>query len=624
MEQKTNLFKRIIGTAWQTINTLRKLTINLFFFLFLAVFIAALSNEEETIIVPDASALVLNLKGDIVEQKVDIDPMDAFLTEALNQKEDKPEILMSDVLAVIEKAKNDGRITMLVLQLNQMNNIGLSKLQDIAAAIIDFKQSDKIVVAIGNQYSQAQYYLASHADKVWLDPKGSLLLDGFSRYQLYFKSALNKLAITQHVFRVGTYKSAVEPYLRNNMSPEAKEANKQWLSDLWLAYKQDVAAQRDFPINNFDDDLPVLIAKFKKSNNSFAQYALDNKWVDELKTFEQMERALAEFVGKDELDEHYNNIDFKDYLTALNTELVPVTHTLGKVAVIVAKGVILDGIQPPGTIGGESTAELLQQARKNKEVKAVVLRVDSPGGSAYASEVIRREIDLLKASGKPVVASMGTYAASGGYWISAPADIIYASPTTITGSIGIFGLMMTVEKTLKNIGINTDGVGTTDISGIGITRPLSTGVQHLFQLNVEQGYQDFISLVSKNREMTLAQVDAVAQGRVWSGIKAKELGLVDELGDLNAAIKAAADLAKLETFDTLIIEKESSTKDKLLQNLFGNVTLLLPDARSQVTPSAISQVMAQINSALSGELALLNQFNDPQHTYVFCEDCKID
>lgn len=602
---------------WRFLNITRKIIINIVFFSLVLIFIFALTSDQDTIIVPDNGALVLNISGDVVEQKREIDPMDAFLSEALNKQEENPEVLLSDVIDVINHAKNDDRVQILVLQLQNLNSAGLTKLRDIASAIEDFKTSDKKVIALGQQFSQDQYYLASYADDIWLDPKGWMILEGYGRYQMYYKEALDKLSISQHVFRVGTYKSAVEPFLRDDMSNDAKEANRVWLNDLWSQYKTDVAKQRKFGIDNFDENIDALVQKFKLANSNFAQYALDNKWVDQLKTHGEMRDALIELVGKNEKGTSYNSIGFKDYLSTIKAPFPLVDPTTDKVAIIVAKGTILDGTQDPGSIGGDSTAKLLRNARENKQVKAVVLRVDSPGGSAYASEVIRREIDLLKAAGKPVVASMGTYAASGGYWISAPADKIIASPTTITGSIGIFGLMMTFENSLSKLGIHTDGVGTTDIAGFGLTRPLTEGMSQIFQLNIERGYQDFITLVAENRSMTLAQVDAIAQGRVWSGIKAKELGLVDELGDLNDAVLAAAKMAKIENYETLLIEKEISAKDKLLQNLFGNVSVLLNN-NVQTSQNIIGQLMNNLHV----ELTRLKQFNDPQGIYIFCMECE--
>jgi len=633
MKALANLIKRIFSAIGRLFILTRTIVLNFIFIVFLIGFVAVLTSDANKVIVPEKTALVLNLVGDLVEQKHEINAVDAFLTDALGEEEDKPEVLLANVLDVIAKAKNDDRVQILVLQLNGLRSAGLTKLQDVGAALTDFKGSGKKIIALGDQYSQDQYYLASHADDIWLNPQGFMLLDGYGRYKMYFKSALEKLSINQHVFRVGTYKSAVEPFLRDDMSAAAKEANKLWLNDLWMQYKQDVAKQRNFGIENFDENITDLVTKFTKADSSFADYALANNWVDQLKTRAQMRDELITMVGENKKGNSYSHIGFKDYLSvitknkSLNNQLT--ADPSDKVAVIVAKGTILDGTQKPGTIGGDSTAKLLRKARTNNNVKAVVLRVDSPGGSAFASEIIRQEVELLKAAGKPVVASMGTYAASGGYWISAPADKIYAAPSTITGSIGIFGMMMTFEDSLAKLGVHTDGVGTTDIAGFGLTQPLTEGMAQLFQLSINKGYQDFISLVATNRKMTLEQVDAIAQGRVWSGKKAKELGLVDELGNLTDAIVAAAQLAKLDNYETLLIEKEVSERHKFIQKMMGEAksfmlanTDLTRASDLMSSRSVSTKPMTQLMSQLQTELSKFNQFNDPQGMYTLCLACS--
>ena len=633
MNNNPGIIKRIFSSIWRVLTFTRSVVLNLVFFILLFSFIGIiLSSGEEQVPVPEKTALVLNLVGDVVEQKREVDPMEAFLSEAMEQQDDKPEILLTDIIDVIGKAKKDDRVEILVLQLQGLNKAGLTKLQDIAAALEDFKSSGKQIIALGDQFSQDQYYLASTANDIWLNPQGFMLLDGYGRYKMYFKSALEKLAINQHIFRVGTFKSAVEPFIRDDMSEAAKQANKLWLADLWMQYKEDVAARRGFGVDNFDESIDSLVAKFSAADSSFAQYALKNNWVDQLKSRQEMRSELIELVGANKKGDSYNHIGYKDYIAATSSaieESAELALSSDKVAIIVAKGNILDGTQKPGTIGGDSTAKLLRKARNNDDVKAVVLRVDSPGGSAYASEIIRQEVELLKQAGKPVVASMGTYAASGGYWISAPADKIYAAPSTITGSIGIFGMMMTFEDSLSKMGIYTDGVGTTDIAGFGPTQALTPGMANLFQLSINRGYQEFIQLVATNRDMTLEEVDAIAQGRVWSGKKAKELGLVDELGNLTDAVVAAATLAKLEQYDTLLIEKEQSSRNKIMQQLLGQSSTLVSlfsDNEENVaidlaTNSVNSKPLSQFITMMKDELSLMNQFNDPQGRYTLCIAC---
>lgn len=618
MNEHPSAIKRISKSIFELLNISRKIIINLVFFTVLLLLFVILTAGEDEIIVPTQAALVLDLKGDIVEQKREVNPMDAFISEAFDQPTETPEVLLADIIKVIDTAKDDDRIQVLALQLQGIKSAGLTKLKDIAQSIEAFKAKGKKVIAYGDQFQQDQYYLASYADEIWLNPNGWMMLDGYGRYQLYFKSALEKLSISQHIFRVGTYKSAVEPYMRDDMSPAAKEANKQWLADLWQQYKQDVSTQREFSIDNFDETTEVLFEKLQRVDGKISQYALTNHWVDALKTRQEITQTMISLVGKNKSN-NFNQISFKEYLKATSQPFPPYQNIGDKVAVIVAKGTILDGTQSPGSIGGDSTARYLRKARLNDQVKAVVLRVDSPGGSAYASDIIRQEIELIKAAGKPVIASMGTYAASGGYWISAPADKIIASPTTITGSIGIFGFFMTFENSLSKLGIHTDGVGTTDIAGFGVTRPLSDGMARIFQLGIERGYQDFIELVANNRNMSLKEVDAIAQGRVWSGLRAKELGLVDELGNLNDAINEAANLAHLDSFETLLIEKERSPQDLFFESFFGQAVKFLPEQQIR-TPSALDKLLL----TLQNEYQAFSKLNDPQGIYSFCLACQIN
>lgn len=618
-EKQPGAFSRIMRSIFQLLNSVRKIIVNLVFFVVLFLFVLALTSDDGQIQVPDSSALILDIKGDIVEQTVEIDPMNAFLEEALDQPAENPEVLLQDIIDVIERAKNDKRIKVLVIKPQGIQRAGITKLSMISKAIDSFKSSGKKVIAVGDGYSQDQYYFATMADEIWLNPNGWLLLDGYGRYQMYYKSALDKLAISKHIFRVGTYKSAVEPYMRDDMSPEAKEANQAWLNDLWTQYKQDVATRREFSVENFDETVSVLLDKLERVDGKIAQYALNNHWVDALKTREDINKSLIELVGNKN-GQTYNHIGFKDYLRATKP-LMPITNpNRDAVALIVAKGTILDGKRSPGSIGGDSTASYLRKARLNDRVKAVVLRVDSPGGSAFASDVIRQEVELLKAAGKPVVASMGTYAASGGYWISAAADKIIASPTTITGSIGIYGFMMTFENSLEKLGVFTDGVGTTELAGVGVTTGLNEGVSKIFQLSIERGYQDFIELVATNRNMTFEQVDNVAQGRVWSGIQAKNLGLVDELGSLNDAIRIAAEMASLSDYEQLLIEKELSPQDLFWKNFFAESASFLPTKAPDTTPVPVRQLIKSIVA----EYNAIAELNDPQGIYAKCLACEIN
>lgn len=613
MSANPSFFKRICLFIWNILNRTRKLILNLIFFGILAVIMISITAGED-IQVEDNSALVLNLAGSIVDQKQQIDPIEAALKQG-NKANADGEILLADVLYVIDNAAQDTRITTLVLDLADLKRAGISKLQSIGNAINRFKESGKQVVAIGNYYEQNQYFLASFADTIYLNPQGGISLDGLSMYNLYFKSALEKLKIKAHIFRVGTFKSAVEPYMRDDMSDAAKEANSALLADVWQSYTQTVANNRNIDASALVLDASTYLAELDKAQGDSATMAINMKWVDSLATAEDFRKTMLDTVGKAKSGDSFKQISFYDYLTLVAPK--PSFIEQDSVGIIVASGTILNGKQPAGQIGGDSTAELLRKARFDKHIKALVLRVDSPGGSAFASEQIRQELLALKAAGKPVVVSMGSLAASGGYWISASADYIFATPTTLTGSIGIFGMITTFEDSLDSIGIHTDGVSTSEWAGLSVTRTLSSSVEAVIQRHIERGYLNFISLVAKERNMTLEQVDSIAQGRVWSGKKALELGLVDELGDIDEAIAKAAKLANLNLFDTRVIEQELTPEQLFIQQMFASVSSYLPASLSH------SSVLEQMLQQWTGSLKTITSFNDPNHVYIYCDNCEL-
>ncbi len=612
MSAKPSLTKRIFLSIWKTINGLRKLVLNIIFFGVLAIFLAVVSSDDSVKIEPN-SALVLNLGGSIVDQKRQVDPLQAALAESKGNKVNA-EILLADIIYVINNAASDKRISTLVLDLSRLKHTGISKLESIGIALENFKASGKEIVAIGNYYNQKQYFLASYANTVYLNPKGSVSLDGFSRYRQYYKSALDKLKVKAHVFRVGTFKSAVEPYLRNDMSAAAKQANQELLDDLWQSYAGIVAKNRDIPEDNLVLNAEEYLTQLDKAGGDSAQMAMSMKWVDELATTDQFRLSMIDKVGKDKQGDSFNKVSFYDYLTLVKPFPNPIPQDT--VGIIVAKGTILNGNQPAGEIGGESTSELLRKARFDENVKAVVLRVDSPGGSAFASEQIRQEVLALKQAGKPVVVSMGSLAASGGYWISASADYIFATPTTLTGSIGIFGMITTFEDSLATLGIHTDGVSTSDWAGLSVTRALSPQVEAVIQKHIEHGYQEFIDLVATSRDMTVEQVDKIAQGRVWSGKKALSLGLVDELGELDNAVTKAAALADIEVYDTKVIERELSTEEKFIQEMFAQAAQYLPE--SMVKQTTLEKVLSRWTQVIEEFAA----FDDPNGVYLYCDNCN--
>lgn len=603
----------LFRSLWRLLNFTRLMLVNLLFLLVVLVIVFSVS-QSETPSTPIEGALTLNLSGVLVEQRTQTDPTVQLLRQMDKGDEQPSEIVLSDLLWAIKSAGNDDRIKALVIKPQGLQGGSLSKLQEVTAAIDAFKESGKPVIAMADYYSQGAYLLAAHADHVLLNQSGAVLIEGLGVYQTYFKSALEKLNITPHVFKVGTYKSFVEPYTRDEMSPESKEANQRWLDQLWQSYVADVAEQREIEPDAVAPNKDHFLELLRKAGGNAASYALDNGLVDQLATRDEMTQAVIKEVG--EADDHgWKGVGLKEYLAAI-PEQYPQSGK-DEVGLITASGAIMDGVQPAGTIGGDSLADLLAEARRDDQVKAVVLRVDSPGGSAFAAEQIRAELLALKQAGKPVVISMGSYAASGGYWISADADKIFASPTTLTGSIGVFGMFATIDKALSQYGVHTDGVGTTDFVGVGLTRALPDHVGEAIQLSVEDTYQRFVGLVGKGRGLSPEEAEKAAEGRVWTGQDAKALGLVDEFGNLDDALKAAAELANLKSWQVTPIAPEESARDKFLRELFDSSAQALAPHLQSWLPAGLGKALLEMNRTLDP----LTRFNDPQGTYAFCPVC---
>ncbi|WP_421292070.1 signal peptide peptidase SppA [Aeromonas taiwanensis] len=603
----------LFRSLWRLLNFTRLMLVNLLFLLIVLVIVVSI-NQNEVPSTPIEGALTLNLAGVLVEQRTQADPTVQLLKQ-IDKSDDQPsEIVLSDLLWAIRSAGDDDRIKALVIKPQGLQGASLSKLQEVASAIDDFKESGKPVIAMADYYGQGAYLLAAHADHVLLNQSGAVLIEGLGVYQTYFKSALEKLNVTPHVFKVGTYKSFVEPYTRDEMSPESKEANQRWLDQLWQSYVTDVAEQREIEPDAVAPNKDRFLELLRKAGGNAANYALDNGLVDQLATRDEMTQAVIKEVGEAE-DHGWKGVGLKEYLAAI-PEQYPQSGK-DEVGLILASGAIMDGVQPAGTIGGDSLSDLLAEARRDDQVKAVVLRVDSPGGSAFAAEQIRAELLALKQAGKPVVISMGSYAASGGYWISADADKIFASPTTLTGSIGVFGMFATIEKALSQYGVHTDGVGTTDFVGVGLTRALPEHVGEAIQLSVEDTYQRFVGLVGKGRGLSPEEAEKAAEGRVWTGQDAKELGLVDEFGNLDDALKAAAELADLKSWQVTPIAPEESARDKFLRELFDSSARILAPHLQSWLPAGLGKTLLEMNRTLDP----LTRFNDPQGTYAFCPVC---
>jgi len=604
----------------------RSVILNLLFILLVLVLVGSFIGQPP-IVVQRGSALVINPHGVIVDQLTFLDPLDALMADSLDV-EINNEVLLTDILDAIALAKSDDNISSIVMLLDNLQPSGFSKLMEIAEVLTDFKASGKKVYAYADNYSQGQYYLAAHADEIILNPMGMVSLEGFGTYQMFYRDALETLGINVHIFRVGEYKSAVEPYERNDMSAEAREANTEWLSDLWARYITGVSQARnlnDQAIDNYVNGMDELLAA---AENDTAILAMQENLVDNLMNRSETNQYLRSVIGGRPNSDEFLHINLDSYLSARNS-----AEGLGpraeKIGLIVARGNIYDGNRDAGEIGGDTLADMVRRARLDDQVKALVLRIDSGGGSAFASEIIRSELVELRDAGKPLVVSMGSVAASGGYWIATPADEIWASASTITGSIGIFGLYPTFEGAFEKLGLNTDGVGTTDLWGsFVIGNELPPLAQHILQSMIEDGYNDFISLVAEARDMTIDEVDAVAQGRVWSGEDAYSLGLVDNIGDLDDAIEAAAVLAGLDAYETRLIEQRLTPGQQLIKDLAGNVLLgnLVTHFTGQ-SPQVFNAVkgpaslLGSFYEGINEDLRELLNYNDPQGLYLQCHEC---
>ncbi|TOF20643.1 signal peptide peptidase SppA [Vibrio parahaemolyticus] len=605
----------IFKGIWKSITFIRLALANLIFLLMIAVFYFAFTyTGEGRPVIEKESALVMNLSGPIVEQRRYVNPMDSVAGSLLGNEMPKENVLF-DIVDTIRYAKDDAKVSGLVLALRDLPETNLTKLRYIAKALNEFKASGKPVYAVGDFYNQSQYYLASYADKVYMAPDGGVLIKGYSAYSMYYKTLLEKLDVSTHVFRVGTYKSAIEPFIRDDMSDAAKESATRWVTQLWSAFVDDVTTNRNINAKVLNPTMEELLAEMKSVDGDLAQLAVKMGLVDELATRQDIRTLFAKEFGSDGKDS-YNAISYYDYLATIRPDYTLANHDI---AVVVASGAIMDGQQPRGTVGGDTVASLLRQARNDEKVKAVVLRVDSPGGSAFASEVIRNEVEALKKAGKPVVVSMSSLAASGGYWISMSADKIVAQPTTLTGSIGIFSVITTFEKGFSKLGINTDGVGTSPFSGDGITTGLSEGASQAFQLGIEHGYKRFISLVGSNRDMTVEEVDKVAQGRVWTGQDALSFGLVDQMGDFDDAVELAAKLANVTDYGIYWVEEPLSPTELFLQEFMNQVKVSLGVDATSLLPKSLQPAAQQFEQ----DASLLQSFNDPKGQYAFCLNCQV-
>ncbi|AKZ65982.1 Protease IV [Candidatus Palibaumannia cicadellinicola] len=543
----------------------------------------------------------MDITGTIVDNAIANNKLRLLGRELFGIKNIKENSLF-DIVEIIRQAKSNTNITGLVLSLKNFNGADQPSLQYIGKALSEFRDSGKPIYSIGDSYNQAQYFLASYANKIYLMPQGMVDLRGFATNNFYYKSLLDKLKVNSYIFRVGTYKSAAEPFLRDNMSEAARSADSRWLGKLWQNYMDIVAINRKLTPTELFPDFPTLLARLKAVNGDMAQLALKNKWVDEVTSSASFDQAMIKIFGKNDQSKSFNAISIYDY------KLIHPVQQSTKIAVIFVEGTINDGPETPGSICGEQIALQIRDARLDPNIKAIILRVNSPGGSVSASEVIHAELLAARAANKPIVISMGGMAASGGYWISTPGNFIIASKSTITGSIGIFGFIHTLENFLDSIGIHTDGVATSPIANRSITKKLPIELSKIMQLTVENGYNKFIQLVAESRHKTLDEIENIAQGHVWIGSDAINKGLVDKLGDFDDAVNKAAELANIENYQlNWYINQPSIINIVLNQINVENYNFI---------PKPIINILNFINQ--NGGIGLF----DAQNRYAFCLNCE--
>ena len=599
--------------TWRLLNFVRELVLNLFFIFLIVVCVGIWmqvksSNAEHS----NRGALLLDIAGVVVDKPSSSSKLGVLGRQLFGASSDRlQENSLFDIVETIRQAKEDRNITGIVMDLKNFAGADQPSMQYIGKALREFRDSGKPVYAVGDNFSQGQYYLASFANKIFLSPQGVVDLHGFATNGLYYKSLLEKLKVSTHVFRVGTYKSAVEPFIRDDMSPAAHEADSRWVGELWQNYLNTIAANRQVPAQQIFPGAQAMLEGLTKVGGDTAKYALDNKLVDQLASSAEVEKALSKQFGWSDADKNYSAISYYDYALKKPSE------NGDSVAVIFANGAIMDGEETPGNVGGDTTASQIRDARLDPKVKAIVLRVNSPGGSVSASEVIRAELAAAKAAGKPVVVSMGGMAASGGYWISTPANYIVANPSTLTGSIGIFGVINTFENSLDYVGVHTDGVATSPLADVAATKALPPEVQQMIQLSIESGYKRFLSIVSQSRNKTPEQIDQIAQGHVWTGQDAKANGLVDALGDFDDAVAKAAELAKLKQWHIDYYQDEPTFFDQVITSMSASVRAAMPSALQAYLPAPL----APVAGAVKAESDKLAAFNDPQNRYAFCLTC---
>ena len=611
---KPSRLRRILSGMWTVITRIRMAMANILFLLAIVlIYFLYVGGAPEPF--PDKAALLLNMSGTVVDQKSQVNPLQALLSEPTPEDH---EVLLRDVIEAVEYAADDPAINSLVMELDALMYVGISKTQEIIPALEAFRETGKPIVAIGDYYTQDQYLLASQADTIIAHPMGGVVLEGYSAYRNYFREALEKISVNVHVFTVGENKSTLDPLIRDDMSEGDKQVTGRWLDDLWTQYTSTVEARRELStgaLNDYVNNFPALL---ERQGGDTAKTALEAGLVDKLLGRSAGNEYLVQLVGASNDDGLYEAIEFERYVSRKRPLKLGAKEG-DRVGVITAAGNILPGDQPAGTIGGDSLARLIRSTVEDEDIKAIVLRVNSGGGSMFASEIIRQQILYAREQGIPVVVSMGAVAASGGYYIAADADEIWATPSSITGSIGVFGAFPTFEELLERVGIHTDGIGTTKFAGaLRADRPLDPELENALNVGVDFAYRAFLQIVAEGREMSTDEVAPMAEGRVWAASDALDGGLIDNLGGLDDAIAAAADRAGLEEYEVDYVELPLSPRDMLLKQL-ANRGASLDLWPGSGTTAALSGFLVPMREAAE-ELSILQ---DPGHLYLRCLACGL-
>ena len=602
---------RLLKGIWRVLSGISRMITVLAPLVFVAIFVIAFSaglSDSTPEPLPEKAALLIAPSGPLVEDAPPVDPVSAFL----NQDYDQP-TLLNDLVRAIRWAAEDDRITALVLDLENLAGPSTSQTLEISDAMAEFQAAGKPVIAAGDFYTQAHYLLASQADHILLHPEGGMFLEGFSVYRSYLKTFLEKIRVTMHVFRAGESKSAVEPYLRDDMSETERRIVTQWLGGLWSTYTQHAEAGRDLPEGEMDRFIADFGGRLQASNNDLAETILAGGWVDVLADHSEMEDALAEWVGVTDDEGHAEMIGLGRYVDDVKASLSLELEGLPLIAIVPVEGTIVPGDSEEGMAGSDTITGYIDMVLEAEDLAAVVLRVNSPGGSVFASDLIRRKLAEVRAAEIPVVVSMGSVAASGGYWIATEADEIWALPTTITGSIGAFSAFPTIEGVIDYIGVKVDGLGTTPLAGAAsLNRGLSPEMSNIVQALSYGAYEDFIELVATGRNMSDADVREIAEGIVWIGADAAEIGLVDQLGGLQEAVESAASLAGVDQWRTGRTQVPPSFESILLEELgrsFG----------ASVVPKGgwFESLVEGFRPVVKG----VSDLRDPMHVYVQCLAC---